>query len=437
VVPVNHFPIVCGAPKKQKKHISPETILRILQEANLVKVIDVLEVGTCVTIVQMDGIYDAQADLIRARLVAERILLNALREWVRNLGFSSFNLVKIRDEDAEQPRVGTIEWDLAGPSYLGALLTTKSGEDPKPGFVACDVYLGGTVTAAGIGPFVHKCQKLRGLRKVGRCLQIFVAHKFDSEAYDLAKRNGIIPATTTNLFGKDVAKGFKQLLRSLRNVAELCRDSEKLGEIFNRLDAIEGASNNLRGAVFAMIGAEVSRQMFGANSIETGRVFKSEGKRDAEVDIIAQVQKREIHFIECKGYQPHGTIEDEDVETWLKKRVPFLYSYARNHPEWKDLKCFFHYWVSSSFSEISTQMLQEAASRAKRYSVEFLDGRAFCEFAKGTKDRDIIKMLSEHFTNHPYIQAGRAIERKKRKQAADKRNRNPPQDHPSDEDSDL
>lgn len=437
VVPLKHFSIACGAPRKQKKHLSPETILKVLQEANLVKVIDVLEVGRCVTIIQMDGIYDAQAHIIRSRLITERILLQALQEWIRNLGFSSFNLVKIRDEEVEQPSVSTIEWDLAGPSYLGALVTTKAGESPKPGFVACDVYLGSTVTAAGIRPFIHKCQKLRGLRRVGRCLQIFVAQKFDPEAFDLARKNGIIPATITNLFGKDVAEGFKQLLHSLRNVAELCRDSEKLGEIFNRLNAIEGASNNLRGAVFAMIGAEVSRQLLGANNIETGRIFEESGKRVAEVDIVATVYTREIHFIECKGYQPHGTINDNDIEIWLKERIPYLYFYARQHPEWKDLKCNFHYWISSRFSDESASKLQEAKSKAKRYAIDFLEGSAFFEFAKETGNRDIVKILSEHYTNHPYSQARRSIERKKRKEAADARYKNQPVNNGHDEDGDI
>ena len=261
--------------------------------------------------------------------------------------------------------------------------------------------------------------------------------KFDSEAYLLARKNGIIPATITNLFGNEVAKGFKQLLRSLRNVAELCRDSEKLGEIFNRLNAIEGATNNLRGAVFAMIGAEVARQLLGANNIEIGRVFEEGGSRVAEVDIVAAVYKQQIHFIECKGYQPHGTVDDVDIEVWLEKRVPYLYRYARNHPEWKDVDCCFHYWISSQFSEESAMKLQKAASNTRRYTINFLDGRRFLAFAKGTKNRELVKILSEHFANHPLVQAGRSIERKKRKEEADAKYKNPLLIDGQGEDADL
>lgn len=419
ILPRKHFSIACGAPKRQKKHLAPDRILEGLLEANLVQVREVEAVGECIIIVERDNDYESQCNLMRSRLITEHILLQAIREWIRNLGFASFKLIKIRDESIQQPSVSTIEWDLAGPSYLGALVTTSAGEKPKPGFIACDVYLGGEVTIEGVRPFIHKCETLRGLKKVGRCLQIFVAERFDSDAYELAKTKGVVPATIRNLFGKDVAKAFKQLMEGLCNLTKLCSDPEKLNEIFNRLNAIEGASNNLRGALFAMISAEVSRRVLGVTIFATGKVFVKDGKKIAEVDIIATSYRNEVHFIECKGYQPHGTIDPEDIEIWLGERLPYLYNYTREHPDWKQYRCHFHYWISSQFSEESIAKLKGAASRTKRYNIEYLDGSAFLDFAKETKDQDIIKILSEHYTNNQYVQAVQSVERKKRKEAGD------------------
>ena len=41
VIPLKHFEIVCGSPIKQKKHIPANVILKQLQDANLIKTINI------------------------------------------------------------------------------------------------------------------------------------------------------------------------------------------------------------------------------------------------------------------------------------------------------------------------------------------------------------------------------------------------------------
>lgn len=57
----------------------------------------------------------------RSRLVAEGVLLDCIREWLRRLAMVSYNTVRTRN--AEMPRVGPFAWDLTAPSYLTSVLT--------------------------------------------------------------------------------------------------------------------------------------------------------------------------------------------------------------------------------------------------------------------------------------------------------------------------
>ena len=194
IMPLAHFPIACGAPLKQSKHLSPETILKRLKRAGLLEVTHVRGVGECVALIQDKSYYDLLSAGLRARLIAENILLLAVRDWLRNLGIVSYGATRIRDADS-QPRVGTFAWDLSAPSYLACMVKFGKDKRPKPGFVACDVYLGQIIDLAGAQAFINKCTTLRTLRNLGPCMQLFVAFNYLPDAFQQLKEKGIIPAT--------------------------------------------------------------------------------------------------------------------------------------------------------------------------------------------------------------------------------------------------
>ena len=61
-------------------------------------------------------------------------------------------------------------------------------------------------------------------------------------------------ATPGTLFGRDVAAGLAALLHTLTKAAAIAAQRpEAIGELFDKLGAIEGASANLRGALFEML----------------------------------------------------------------------------------------------------------------------------------------------------------------------------------------
>src|SRR5690606_3764361 len=104
---------------------------------------------------------DELAAATRSRLIAENILLDSVREWLRRLAMVSFNTVRTRG--AELPRVGTFAWDLTAPSYLTSVLTRQKDKGVKPGWVVCDVLLIENAQLKHVEPFLHKVRSLNAL----------------------------------------------------------------------------------------------------------------------------------------------------------------------------------------------------------------------------------------------------------------------------------
>src|SRR5690606_6719569 len=89
VIPARQFPIISGSPVRQKKHLSADVVLERLKEAGLVEQASVPGVGLCVALKQDSEFYGYRAPELQARLIAENVLLGAMRDWLRKLGFTS------------------------------------------------------------------------------------------------------------------------------------------------------------------------------------------------------------------------------------------------------------------------------------------------------------------------------------------------------------
>lgn len=401
VIPKAHFQIVCGAPLKQKKHLSSEAIYERFKTVGLTREINIQGLGICVATADVARSPEGIIPGLKARLIAEEILLRAVTAWIRNLALASYHKVATREEGPEPPRVGTFAWDLTGPSYLSAIADWSKGSPPKPGFVACDVLLSHVVDQGGIAAFLKKCSTLRNLKNVGRCLQIFIAERYTDDAYASARTAGIVPATPSSLFGKDVAEGLTTLTQILSTAATSSLKPEIFDELFSRLGSIEGAAVNLRGALFELIAAELIRQLeVGVVTInkmirnfDTGQYF--------EVDVISFQANKRVLFVECKGYKPAEDISDIEIERWLTKRIPFLHEQALLHSDWKDVEHRFEFWTSGSFSPKAIEMLKKASKSARRYGIGYKDSEALKEYVKSLKGSPLVKTLNEHFFRHP------------------------------------
>jgi hypothetical protein len=406
IVPLKHFAIVCGAPLRQKKHLSPETIRERLNRAQLVGEYSLPGVGPCVALLQGPDRYDGGNVQIRARLHVEAILLKAIGDWLKRLGIVSYDRVAVRDSNSSLPRVGTFAWDLSAPSYLSAFIRATAAGKPKPGFVACDVLSGIQVNEDGLQPFINKCATLRSLRGIAPCLQIFVADHFSPAAFQLAKRSGILPATPSNLFGQDVGEGLVRLFEILTDAAQISVEPEKFQFVFEKLSHIEGAAVNLRGALFEYLAAEIVRRQSASPFVRMGETYKLDDGAKINVDIVSEVSNASVTFIECKGYQPAGLVPDEYVDRWIAK-IPRLYEYARKHPHWKQLKIAFEFWSTGVLSKAASRNIAGVATKVRqtKYRVTLMQADAIKNMARSINDRTLLKVLNEHYFQHPLASA--------------------------------
>lgn len=401
IIPYDHFLISCGSPRRQQKHVPPDKIIERLESHGILSQLVIDGVGKCILLTREEERINEMISDLRARLVTERILLKAIAGWIKNLGLVSYHLLKDRDSK-ELPTISTTVWDLAGPSYLSPLIQVGNNGAIKQGFWACDILLGKEISEDGLQPFIKKCIALRSLKNVGKCMQMFVADKYQLEAFNLAKTSGIIPATPESLFGLEVAEGLKNLLKTLQNVAGIIKiEPEKINTIFDQLGRIEGASGNLRGAFFEYLAARIIEKAYNTEKIILNRICKTLDGLIAESDIIVELKGGEILFIECKGHQPLGIVEHYEVERWIHKRVPTLRKYALEHTEWKSKPLCFALWTTGKFSDQSLGLLKTTSESTNKYQLEYLDGLQVRELISSSKDKDIFKTYQKHFYEHP------------------------------------
>lgn len=398
MVPARQFPIISGSPLRQLKHLAAETVLKRLTEAGLIKITAVPGIGECVALVQDEEYYVVGTAEMRARLITEEILLSAARDWLRKLGIASYNLVSTRTNE-KLPQVGTFVWDLSAPSYLGAMVRFTRQGDPKPGFVACDVNLSSDITLAGAAPFIRKCTTLRALRNVGPCMQILIAYRFHKDAFTALRGAGIIAATPSSLFGHDIADALRELTSVLTRAAYSAFDPEKFEHLFRTLGKIGGATNQLRGALFEYIVADIVKRS-NLGEVTMNRIFKTPDKGKAEIDVLTVQQNQQVFAIECKGYSPHAVIPDDLFKRWLQHNVPVAYAYIRQHPEWQNLPARFEFWTSAPISDEMLALFEKtkAAIKPSRYTIDLRGPQDVWKACFDTGEKSLIDAYSNHFT---------------------------------------
>lgn len=394
LIPRVHFPIACGAPDRMAKRLSHANILDSLIKASLVQLIDLPGLGECVALVQGPDRYDAASAQVQARLLVERVLLLAIADWAKRLGLCSHETVKTRDNE-KLPTIGPFAWDLTAASYLSALLTRKGPTESMQGFIACDILLGVQITKAGLEPYVRKCETLRTQGKIGRCLQIFVADRYDRAAFKHAKSKGIVPATPDTLFGREVAEGLGMLRELLTQTTRLLGDYDRFDEIFRRLTRFEGAVGNIRGALFEYLVADIVR---GSSSrVELNVPHKDDKGGKAEVDVEAHTGRAAIRFIECKGYAPYQELPEKEWKHWLEK-IPVIERSARALYGPK-VKLEFELWTTGKLSTEAIAIIEKQASQVRptKYTLSYKAAAAVRDAAKETQNDRLIATLEQHF----------------------------------------
>lgn len=399
IVPRAHFDIASGAPLRQKRQVSSETVLKRLESVRLVRAIDVEPFGPCVSLASNGELIPVSLHEMRARIATEAVLLDSIKTWAGRMNLASPNTTKVR-ETGVIPQFSTCCFDLCGPCYLRPIRRKKE-KVVNPAFLVADVIAGTELSERHVLSFLRKCRLLGALRGLSPFLPMLIADGFSTEALSACRKEGIIATTPATLFGKDAARALKDLFETLANAASVAAtDPDRIEKLFSQLSKVEGAAGNLRGALFELIVGHMVRAIEGG-SIDIGTVIFDKMTSDrAEVDVLLVKEKR-ITAYECRGYQPTTQIDFAEVEEWLKKRVPIINKGLRQRESLSDSSIDFELWTCGTFTPEALSALEAAKEKTTKYEIGWRDGTAVREYAKQLKAIGIRKILDEHYFNHP------------------------------------
>jgi hypothetical protein len=201
IIQKEFFNIISGSPKKLKKHISSDNILKGLISCKLVKLETDEELGECILIDAQGALEYSETASLKSRLVVEDIIVSAVFDWSRKIGLASYNAIKKRTLDSV-PVFGAFGWDITAPSYVYPFSGFEN-QKITPGFIAIDV-TSSVIYTDGAKYFIKKCQLNRSTKKIKPFLGMLVADRFSENAFKLGKSSGVIFTTPEILFGKDI-----------------------------------------------------------------------------------------------------------------------------------------------------------------------------------------------------------------------------------------
>jgi len=389
-----HFDILCGSPIRQKGQHASSVILYGLLGAKLISEIGVEGLGDCLVLGWNQELTSRQIKGLRARLLTEGVLLSAIRGWAARMNMSSANSIRIRDE-SPAPQVGNVRFDLSGPCYLHPMVDYKDGK-ALPGFLAADVAVGVDMQESMVATFLRKCTLVSSVRGQRPLLPMLIADSFHPSALRLCRSRGVIATRAETLFGRDVARALEDLIKTLTNAASTPSQIEGL---FKRLGAIEGAASNLRGALFELVVAHCVRSIEGGQ-VDVGVMLTDKDHNRAEVDVLL-TKERVVRIYECKGYQPTSKVSLQEVELWVKKKVPTIHAALRGQDRFSSARISFEFWTCGDFEEEAVALLEAASQSTNKYRIAWKNRASVRAYVAELTAPGLRKILDEHYMNHP------------------------------------
>lgn len=395
-VPRGHFDIICGSPGKMKGQIGASNILNALVATKLVELESHVDLGQCVSlrpeVLANDRL--AKPGAVRARMIAEDLLLSGLKEWIRNTALGSYEKIKLRSME-RGPDFGQFRWDLTAPSYVHPLSRfNRSKSAVKPGFIVADVLLNDEISLPQLKPFLKKVAMMRAQRNTSPFLGMFIASRYTRSAFEAGRKAGILIATVESFFGHEMASALIDLMGILTNAAQAINSDPALIEkLFSKLDALRGADLNVKGALFELLVARALNVNGFSIDAMNEPVRMSEGL--CEIDVLGR-RGGEVLSVECKGYQKNLVTLD-GVKQWCEKTVPWSYLHLSSQKLYKDKKVTFEYWTSTDFTSDASDYLTAESARHHKYSIKWKNRRQVEDTLRAIADPYVLKVWDSHY----------------------------------------
>jgi hypothetical protein len=401
-VPLTLFATVSGAPTARKGQLSPQRILERLSAIQLLTT--VADDNGHEYVRFLPNVYQTDPPAtVRARLLAEQVALEGVKEWVRRLGFGSFDQVRVRNVDLP-PEVASVRWDLSAPSYIRPLVAL-SATGPKPGFIVADIILRGLVDEDMVAAFVSKHDLATAPAGIAPVMPFVVADGFTNDAFRLARSKGIVAATTRMLLGDEIARALGELIDILTNLgATAAVNPGHLEHVLNTLTRIEGTASNVRGALFELAIGYLVKEIEGGYMKAGERVRDPSTGSPAEIDVLLdRPDDKPVLVVECKAKAPGSLVSLADVQRWRQNRIPVILEALRADQRFTNRAIEFGLWSNGRFHPAALAWLQAQPTLTQPHRFDWKGYEELLEYTRSAKSAVISKIMNDHYFRHPLV----------------------------------
>jgi hypothetical protein len=317
------------------------------------------------------------------------------------MGFGSYGKFRLRG-DPELPVVSGIAWDMSAPSYLRPLARMQNGSI-RPGFFVCDINLNGPITEDFVRLFVRKHSLASAPTNVAPIMPFLIGDVFRQGAFDIARQSGIAATTIENLFGRDTAKALRDLIELLSNSgATAAMNPDHLYKVMGALTKVEGAANNLRGALFELAIGTLCKDIEGGYLLAGEKRREIHSGQQAEIDVLLdRPNGQSVLVVECKSKIPGASVSLEEAQHWLEDRVPLIHKILEQDGKYNERQFHFELWTNGPLHADANKWLNAQKTNYGGYTIGWKDGSDLKKYANQAKSSAIRKILKEHYFLHP------------------------------------
>jgi hypothetical protein len=260
--------------------------------------------------------------ILRQECLLARLLTSRLRKQ---------NLVSWTGSELPQQDRGYVTYrgqvfTAFGFSYLAPLMYFNERKEKwSPCPVLFDVFAG-LCRLAGVQSFLARADKATCWGKKRQpYLGVIAARDFDNDAWQEAKRAGLLGVNLLQMFGDEALNAMAIVERILGGLRAEGQDEATAEEFRQFTDTLRGLKANPVVADLCSIGFEVlaglSLQSAGWSGIVLGQDVPFQEDRTREVDVFGR-RGDDLAIIECKAYHARKELSPADVKKFFTETVP-------------------------------------------------------------------------------------------------------------------
>lgn len=315
-------------------------------------------------------------------------VVNDFASWAQNINLIGYDSAKVLSASAE---FANFQWALTAPAYIQPLYDT---EKIRPGFVVADIFYGRTATEEDINFFLDKLSVIRTFKKLPAFMPVFLVENITREALMILKENKVMVALIKNVFDEKYAELLAEIVSVFsHSSAIISKNPEKIETLFSEIAKAEGRYNDIIGDMFELL-VGYYYQHIGYRYLEIRKLIQIPDSNDKnEIDVLVE-RDGEIIIVECKATQ--SALDHIYVEKWLSQTIHRIRTWALSrYQDGQKLK--FQLWSLGGFTPEATSLLTSAATRTRKYKIEFFDKSQIIDMAKAHKVQPVVEVLQQHF----------------------------------------